>query len=168
MATPTKLTSRTGRAERPAAAPAGNLLQDALIQVRGACDLLGIDPHLRRLLETPEREVAVALPVKMDSGVIELFQAYRVQHSRLRGPAKGGVRYHPSVDLNEVRGLASLMTWKCALLHLPFGGAKGGVVCDPSSMSVDELERLTRAYAAALLPFTGASVDVPAPDVNTD
>ncbi len=104
----------------------------------------------------------------MDDGRLEVFQGYRVQHSRLRGPAKGGFRYHPNVDLDEVRALASLMTWKCALLDLPYGGAKGGVTCDPSVMSNRELAQLTRAYAAGLLPIIGSRVDIPAPDVNTN
>jgi glutamate dehydrogenase (NAD(P)+) len=128
---------------------------------------LGIDPGVQQLLEMPERELAIALPIVMDDGRVQVFQGYRVQHSRLRGPAKGGFRYHPSVDLDEVRALASLMTWKCALLDLPYGGAKGGVTCDPSTMSERELAQLTRAYAAGLLPIIGSRVDIPAPDVNT-
>jgi glutamate dehydrogenase (NAD(P)+) len=104
----------------------------------------------------------------MDDGRVQVFRGYRVQHSRLRGPAKGGFRYHPDVDLDEVRGLASLMTWKCALLDLPYGGAKGGVTCNPALMSSRELTQLTRAYAAALAPIIGADVDIPAPDMNTN
>lgn len=145
-----------------------DLLADAQAQVHAACRTLGVDPHLEKLLETPERELMVSLPVEMDDGRIEIFLGYRVQHSRLRGPAKGGFRYHPQVDLDEVRGLASLMTWKCALLGLPYGGAKGGVTCDPTVMSSGEKERLTRAFARALVPIIGSRVDIPAPDVNTD
>jgi glutamate dehydrogenase (NAD(P)+) len=104
----------------------------------------------------------------MDNGTIHVFKGYRVQHSRLLGPAKGGFRYHPDVDIDEVRGLASLMTWKCSLLNLPYGGAKGGVSVDPTRLSTSEQARLTRAYAAALAPFIGSKVDVPAPDVNTN
>jgi glutamate dehydrogenase (NAD(P)+) len=144
------------------------LLQDALTQVIDACRALGLSTGMQQLLLTPEREIGVALPVEMDDGRLEVFQGYRVQHSRLRGPAKGGFRYHPAVDLDEVRGLASLMTWKCALLDLPYGGAKGGVTCSPDLLSAQELSRLTRAYARALAPFIGAQTDIPAPDVNTN
>lgn len=158
------------RATAPArqSSPGAGLLHDALTQVRDACNALGLDPGLQQVLETPEREVVVSLPVEMDDGRIEVFTGYRVQHSRLRGPAKGGFRYHPAVDLDEVRGLASLMTWKCALLDLPYGGAKGGVSCDPSLLSAREIAQLTRAYARALAPVIGSRVDIPAPDVNTD
>lgn len=144
------------------------LLDDARAQFRAAAERLGLDPGLRRVLEIPERELSVALPIEMDDGRIEVFMGYRVQHSRLRGPAKGGIRFHPQVSIDEVRGLAALMTWKCALLDLPYGGAKGGVTCDPNLLSAGELARLTRAFAGALLPIIGARVDVPAPDVNTD
>jgi len=145
-----------------------SLLRDAMAQVRAAGERLGISAGMLKLLETPERELAIAMPVEMDDGRLEVFQGYRVQHSRLRGPAKGGVRYHPNVDLDEVRGLASLMTWKCALLDLPYGGAKGGVTVDPSTLSKRELIELTRAYAAGLTPVIGPHVDIPAPDVNTN
>lgn len=148
--------------------PGTDLLRDAVRAVREAGRRLGIGPGLQRLLEAPERELAVALPVEMDDGSLAVFQGYRVQHSRLRGPAKGGFRYHPAVSLDEVRGLASLMTWKCALLDLPYGGAKGGVACDPARLSTRELRNLTRAYARAVAPIVGEQVDVPAPDVNTD
>ncbi len=145
-----------------------SLLRDASEQFRTAAEILGLDPGLRILLETPERELSIALPIEMDDGRIAVFRGYRVQHSRLLGPSKGGIRYHPDVDLDEVRGLASLMTWKCALLDLPYGGAKGGVACDPALLSAGEVARITRAFAAALLPVIGSRVDVPAPDVNTD
>jgi glutamate dehydrogenase (NAD(P)+) len=151
----------------PTSSSGTNLLQDAQTLVREACDMLGLDPGLQQLLETPEREIAVGLPVLMDDGTLKVFHGYRVQHSRFRGPAKGGFRYHPAVDLDEVRALASLMTWKCALVDIPYGGAKGGVTCDPSVMSEGELARLTRAYASALAPVIGSRVDIPAPDMNT-
>jgi glutamate dehydrogenase (NAD(P)+) len=156
---------------RPDAAPvaaASGMLADTVAHVRNAASALALDADVLTLLETPDRELSVALPVQMDDGSLQTLRGYRVQHSRLRGPAKGGFRYHPAVELDEVRALASLMTWKCALLDLPFGGAKGGVACEPKRMSSTELQRLTRAYAAALQPFVGARVDIPAPDVNTD
>lgn len=145
-----------------------HLLRDAIAHVRAAAKRLGLNDGLLQVLETPEREINVALPVEMDDGTIHVFHGYRVQHSRLLGPAKGGFRYHPNVDIDEVRGLASLMTWKCALLNLPYGGAKGGVSVDPAMLSTAEQARLTRAYAAALAPFIGSRIDVPAPDVNTN
>jgi len=145
-----------------------HLLRDATAHVRAAAKRLGLDDGLLQVIETPEREINVALPVEMDDGTIHVFKGYRVQHSRLLGPAKGGFRYHPDVDIDEVRGLASLMTWKCSLLNLPYGGAKGGVSVDPTRLSTSEQARLTRAYAAALAPFIGSRVDVPAPDVNTN
>ena len=149
-------------------APASSLLADSLAEVSEAAQALGLGSGVLQLLNSPEREIAVSLPVQLDNGELAVFQGYRIQHSRLRGPGKGGFRYHPQVDLDEVRGLAGLMTWKCALLNLPYGGAKGGVTCDPGRLSAGELERLTRAYASALAPFVGAHVDVPAPDVNTN
>jgi glutamate dehydrogenase (NAD(P)+) len=153
----------------PATADADwSMLSDALDAVRHAARHIGLDDSLLRVLEAAERELTFSFPVELDDGRLEVFTGYRIQHSRVRGPAKGGIRYHPSVDIDEVRGLASLMTWKCALLDLPFGGAKGGVVCDPSILSTSELARLTRAYARALAPFIGSHVDVPAPDVNTN
>lgn len=145
-----------------------SLLEDALNHVRAAGRRLGISEGMQKLLEIPERELSVALPIEMDDGRLEVFHGHRVQHSRLRGPAKGGVRYHPNVDPDEVRGLASLMTWKCALLDLPYGGGKGGVTVDPTKLSRRELIALTRAYAAALVPVIGPHVDIPAPDVNTN
>ena len=152
----------------PATSSGSTLLQDAQVLVRQACEALGLETGLQRLLEVPEREVAVGLPVQMDDGSLQVFHAFRVQHSRLRGPAKGGFRYHPAVDIDEVRALASLMTWKCALVNIPYGGAKGGITCDPTVMSDGELARLTRAYARALAPVIGSRVDIPAPDVNTN
>jgi glutamate dehydrogenase (NAD(P)+) len=145
-----------------------DLLHDSQRYVREAADMLGISQSLFTLIDQPEREISVTLPVELDDGRVQAFTGYRVQHSRVLGPGKGGVRFHPDSNLDEVRGLAALMTWKCALHDLPYGGAKGGVVCDPSLLSSGELARITRAYANALAPFIGAHVDVPAPDVNTD
>jgi glutamate dehydrogenase (NAD(P)+) len=141
--------------------------RSALAQFDAAADRLGLDPGLRAVLRAPKRELIVNFPVEMDDGRIEVFTGYRVQHNLARGPAKGGIRYHPSVDLDEVRALAMWMTWKCAVVRLPYGGAKGGVVCDPKRMSQRELERLTRRYATEISPLIGPDSDIPAPDVNT-
>ena len=129
---------------------------------------LGVDEGMRKVLRTPSREVIVHIPIMLDDGRLEVFTGYRVQHSIARGPAKGGIRYAPDVTLDEVRALASWMTWKCAVTNLPFGGAKGGVICDPSLLSNSELERITRRYTAELFEFIGPELDVPAPDVNTN
>ena len=123
---------------------------------------------LWRVLRSPSREIIVHIPVQMDDGHLEVFTGYRVQHSIARGPAKGGMRYAPDVNLDEVRALASWMTWKCAVVNIPFGGAKGGIICDPHKMSMGELERMTRRYTAELFEFIGPEKDVPAPDVNTN
>jgi glutamate dehydrogenase (NAD(P)+) len=120
------------------------------------------------VLRYPAREIIVHFPVSMDDGSIEVFTGYRVQHSQARGPGKGGIRYAPDVTLDEVRALASWMTWKCAVVNIPFGGAKGGVICDPKKMSIGELERMTRRYTAELIEFLGPEKDVPAPDINTN
>ncbi len=133
-----------------------------------AAERLKLDEGLWRVLQQPNREIIVHIPVAMDSGRIEVFTGYRVQHSIARGPAKGGVRYSPDVTLDEVRALASWMTWKCAVVNIPFGGAKGGIICDPKNMSRGELERMTRRYTAELIEFIGPEKDVPAPDVNTN
>jgi len=129
---------------------------------------LNLDEGLWRVLRYPSREVIVHFPVGMDDGRIEMFTGYRVQHSQARGPGKGGIRYAPDVTLDEVRALASWMTWKCAVANIPFGGAKGGVICDPKKMSQGELERMTRRYTAEIIEFLGPEKDVPAPDVNTN
>ena len=129
---------------------------------------LNLDPGLWKVLRYPTREIIVHIPVLMDDGTIEVFTGYRVQHSMARGPAKGGIRYSPDVSLDEIRALASWMTWKCAVVNIPFGGAKGGVICDPKHMSQGELERMTRRYTAELLDFIGPEKDVPAPDMNTN
>ncbi|HEY5176499.1 MAG TPA: Glu/Leu/Phe/Val dehydrogenase, partial [Terriglobales bacterium] len=133
-----------------------------------AAEKLKLDEGLWRVLQQPNREIIVHIPVAMDNGQLEVFTGYRVQHSIARGPAKGGVRYSPDVTLDEVRALASWMTWKCAVVNIPFGGAKGGIICDPKNMSRGELERMTRRYTSELIEFIGPEKDVPAPDVNTN
>jgi glutamate dehydrogenase (NAD(P)+) len=129
---------------------------------------LNLDPGLWKVLSSPFREIIVHFPVTMDNGKIDMFTGFRVQHSMARGPAKGGIRYAPDVTLDEVRALASWMTWKCAVVNIPFGGAKGGVICDPKAMSQGELERMTRRYTSEIIDFIGPEKDVPAPDVNTN
>ncbi len=133
-----------------------------------AAQKLNLDEGLWKILRYPTREIIVHIPVAMDDGRLEVFTGYRVQHSIARGPSKGGVRYSPDLTLDEVRALASWMTWKCAVVNIPFGGAKGGVVCDPHKLSMGELERITRRYTAELMEFIGPEKDVPAPDVNTN
>ncbi|MGH3182610.1 MAG: Glu/Leu/Phe/Val family dehydrogenase, partial [Streptosporangiaceae bacterium] len=129
---------------------------------------LNLDEGIAKVLAHPAREITVHIPVQMDDGRIEVFTGYRVQHSEARGPAKGGIRYAGDVSLDEVRALASWMTWKCAVVNIPFGGAKGGIIVDPHVLSQSELERLTRRYTAELVEFIGPERDVPAPDVNTN
>jgi glutamate dehydrogenase (NAD(P)+) len=129
---------------------------------------LKLDDGIRKILKNPAREITVNIPVQLDDGRIEVFTGYRVQHSIARGPGKGGIRFAPDVTLDEVRALASWMTWKCAVVNIPFGGAKGGVICDPSLLSDIELERITRRYTSEILEFLGPERDVPAPDVNTN
>jgi glutamate dehydrogenase (NAD(P)+) len=133
-----------------------------------AAEKLNLEPGLRKVLGYPNREIIVHIPVAMDNGSLEVFTGFRVQHSIARGPGKGGIRYSPDVTLDEVRALASWMTWKCAVVNIPFGGAKGGVICDPHKMSMGELERMTRRYTAELIEFIGPEKDVPAPDINTN
>ena len=133
-----------------------------------AAQLLNLDPDLYAVMRVPNRELKVYIPVRMDSGRMQVFEGFRVQHNFARGPAKGGIRYAPDVTIEEVRALAAWMTWKCAVVNVPFGGGKGGVICDPQQMSLGELERLTRRYAAELLDFIGPEKDVPAPDINTN
>jgi glutamate dehydrogenase (NAD(P)+) len=142
-------------------------LRSALAQFDEAADRLGLDPGIRAVLRVPKRELTVNFPVEMDDGRVRVFGGYRVQHNLARGPAKGGIRYHPEVDLDEVRALAMWMTWKCAVVRLPFGGAKGGVVCNPKLMSQRELERMTRRYATEISVLIGPESDIPAPDLNT-
>ena len=133
-----------------------------------AAQKLDLDEGLWKILRYPNREIIVHIPVAMDNGTIEVFTGFRVQHSIARGPAKGGVRYSPDVTLDEVRALASWMTWKCAVVNIPFGGAKGGIIVDPKKLTLSELEKLTRRYTAELIEFLGPEKDVPAPDVNTN
>ncbi len=140
----------------------------ALRQFSRAADHLFLKWGIREYLATPHRELVVHFPVRMDDGTIRSFTGYRVHHSTVLGPTKGGIRYNPAVDLNEVRALAMWMSWKCALMHLPFGGAKGGVACNPSQLSASELERLTRRYATEINVFVGPTSDIPAPDVGTN
>jgi glutamate dehydrogenase (NAD(P)+) len=133
-----------------------------------AASHLKLPAGIVKILRLPNREITLYIPVQMDSGEVEVFTGYRVQHNIARGPGKGGLRFHPDVTLDEVRALASWMTWKCAVVNIPFGGAKGGVVCDPKKLSKGELEKITRRYTAELLDYLGPERDVPAPDVNTD
>ena len=133
-----------------------------------AAKKLNLDEGLCKVLRLPSREIIVHIPVQMDDGRLEVFTGFRVQHSIARGPGKGGIRYAPDVTHDEVRALASWMTWKCAVVNIPFGGAKGGIICDPHKMSMGELERMTRRYTAELIEFIGPEKDVPAPDVNTN
>ncbi len=133
-----------------------------------AAQKLNLDEGIWKVLRYPNRELIVHIPVSLDNGKLEVFTGFRVQHSIARGPAKGGVRYSPDVTLDEVRALASWMTWKCAVVNIPFGGAKGGIICDPHKMSQGELERMTRRYTAELMEFIGPEKDVPAPDMNTN
>ncbi len=140
----------------------------ALENFDAAANALELDIDTREMIRYPERVLTVTVPVRMDDGHIRRFEAFRVQHSSVRGPAKGGIRYHPQVTLDEVKALATWMTWKCAVVNIPFGGAKGGVTCDPKHMSQGELERMTRRYTSAILPIIGPAQDIPAPDVYTN
>jgi glutamate dehydrogenase (NAD(P)+) len=143
-------------------------LDDAVEQLSEACRILGYDDGTLRMLAAPRREVTVSIPLRRDDGSVEVLTGHRVQHNLSRGPAKGGLRYSPHVDLDEVRALAMWMTWKCALMELPYGGAKGGVTIDPSRYSTAELERVTRRYTSEILPVIGPTRDIPAPDIGTD
>ena len=143
-------------------------LENARLQFQEAAQRLKLDPSFLQIINEPRRATIVKLPVQMDDGSFRVFTGYRVQHSIIRGPAKGGIRYHPDVTLAEVTALAAWMTWKCAVVGIPFGGGKGGIVCDPTKMSRSELERLTRRYTADLIDVIGPESDVPAPDVNTN
>jgi glutamate dehydrogenase/leucine dehydrogenase len=145
-----------------------NPLRIAQIQFDMAAEFLKLDPGLRQILRSPKRVMEVSLPTKMDNGQVKVFTGYRVQHNVARGPGKGGIRFHPNVTLDEVKALAMWMTWKTATVNVPFGGAKGGVTCDPKRMSKGELERMTRRYASEIMPIIGPTLDIPAPDVYTD
>lgn len=153
-----------------AAAPGEELnpFEIAKQQFDRAADYLELEESMRSVLRSAKRQLIVSIPVRMDGGETKVFEGYRVQHNIARGPAKGGIRYHPNVSLDEVKALASWMTWKCATVGIPYGGGKGGVICDPKSMSKGELERLTRRYAFEIAPIIGPDRDIPAPDVYTD
>src|SRR3954465_3065676 len=142
-----------------------NPLHSAEVRFDAAAQRLGLDDGMQKVLRSPARELTVHIPVQLDDGRLEVFPGYRVQHSIARGPAKGGIRYAPDVTIDEVRALASWMTWKCAVTNIPFGGSKGGVICDPRLMSDGELERLTRRYTAGIMEMIGPDRDIPAPDV---
>ena len=142
--------------------------ESAQIQLANAVRELGLDDGLHQLLATPRRSLTVSVPLRYDDGHVEVLTGYRVQHNLARGPAKGGVRYHPSTDLDEVKALAMWMTWKCALIGIPYGGAKGGVAVDPKLLSRNEVERVSRRYASEIIPLIGPERDIPAPDVGTD
>src|SRR6478735_7518589 len=158
-------------AAAPAPAPT-HLLENpfelAQSQLRRVGETFDVDPNLIQILSYCKKGVEVSVPVQMDDGTVQAFQGYRVIHNMTRGPAKGGIRYHPSVTMDEVKALAMWMTWKCAIVGIPYGGAKGGVVVDPKTLSMRELEKMTRRYAAEILPFIGPDRDIPAPDVGTD
>jgi glutamate dehydrogenase (NAD(P)+) len=145
-----------------------NAYEMAVAQFNSVSDRLGLDEGMRRLLSMPKREITANFPVRMDDGSTQVFTGYRVQHNLARGPAKGGIRYHPSVTLDEVRALAMLMTWKTAVVNIPYGGAKGGVIVDPKKLSDRELENLTRRYATEISILIGLEGDIPAPDMGTD
>jgi glutamate dehydrogenase/leucine dehydrogenase len=145
-----------------------NAYQVALENFDLAADALDLEQSVRAMIKYPERVLQVSVPVRMDSGKIIRFQGYRVQHSTTRGPAKGGIRYHPNVTEDEVKALATWMTWKCAVVNIPYGGGKGGITCNPKEMSLGELERMTRRYTSAILPLIGPEQDIPAPDVYTN
>ncbi len=146
----------------------GSIFNAMLQEFDGAARLLNLEAGIWKILTHPKRQITVSCPVQMDNGEIEVFTGYRVQYNITLGPAKGGIRYHPGVTLDEVTALAAWMTWKCAVAHIPFGGGKGGVICDPTRMSRRELEALTRRYVAEIIDAIGPEKDVPAPDVNTN
>lgn len=154
----------------PALAPAAraSLYESVIVQFNRAADLMGLNPNIRKILARPTNEIAVNFPVRMDDSRVEMFTGYRVQHNNALGPFKGGLRYHPSVDIDEVRALAAWMTWKTALTDVPFGGAKGGIQCEPWRHSQEELQRITRRFTFALGDNIGPEYDIPAPDMNTN
>src|SRR5579885_2230633 len=152
----------------PAAESEINPWESAAHRFDEAAELLKLEDGMRKVLRSPAMELSANIPVVLDDGRIEVFTGYRVQHSIARGPAKGGIRFAPDVTLDEVRALASWMTWKCAVVNIPFGGGKGGVICDPDLLSKAELEKLTRRYTAEIFDFIGPERDVPAPDMNTN
>ncbi len=156
----------TGRARTKKAGP--DLWDSVLSMLDDIAPRINLEEGIHRILSKPELELTVYIPVTMDDGRVEVFTGYRIQHSNARGPCKGGIRYHPCVELNEIRALSALMTWKCAVVNIPFGGAKGGVQCDPMHMSEGELCRMTRGFTKMILPIIGGKRDIPAPDVNTN
>ena len=145
-----------------------NPYETAVSHVERVGKMMGMDKGMVEMLKAPRRELTVHMPVKMDDGSVRMFTGFRVQHNSARGPCKGGIRYHPNVTLDEVKALAMWMTWKCTVVGIPFGGAKGGVICNPKEMSKNELERMTRRYASDIYSFIGPQTDIPAPDVYTD
>ncbi|MFZ0084321.1 MAG: Glu/Leu/Phe/Val dehydrogenase dimerization domain-containing protein, partial [Candidatus Acidiferrales bacterium] len=145
-----------------------NVYKSAEARFEVAAQKLGLEEGIYRYLKYPSKEITVYVPVALDSGKLEVFVGYRVLHSAVRGPGKGGIRFAPDVSIDEVRALAAWMTWKCAVVNIPFGGAKGGVICDPSKLSKTELERITRRYTAELSEWFGPERDVPAPDIGTN
>jgi len=145
-----------------------NSWEIALHQLDEVAEKINLEPWIHKKIRKPRRELVVSVPVRMDNGLVEVFTGYRVQHSTTLGPSKGGVRYFPDVDLDEVRALAMWMSWKCAIAGLPYGGAKGGIACDPEKMSQGEIERLTRRYTSEIISMIGPEKDIPAPDVNTN
>src|SRR5688572_24334407 len=159
-------------ARTPAPAPAltgeENPFEAMMQRFDRAAQLLSLDSGLYKILRHPEKQLITSIPVAMDNGEVEVFTGYRVLYNTSRGPAKGGIRFDMAVTLDEVKALAAWMTWKCAVVNVPFGGAKGGVICDPSTMSNAELERLTRRYTSGIIATLGPDSDVPAPDVNTN
>lgn len=145
-----------------------NPFEDMMARFDHAAELVSLDPGIYKVLRQPEKQIIVSIPIQLDTGDVEVFTGYRVIHNTSRGPGKGGIRFDPNVTIDEVKALAAWMTWKCAVVNIPFGGAKGGVVCDPTKLSDAELERVTRRYTAALINVLGPESDIPAPDVNTN
>jgi glutamate dehydrogenase (NAD(P)+) len=164
----TEIPARDGRQDPGRTTGAESPWDIALKQLDDAARTMNLDPGVHEVLRHPRRALEVAVPTRMDDGTIRVFQGYRVHHNTSRGPSKGGIRYHPAVDLDEVKALAMWMTWKCAVVGIPFGGAKGGVVCDPGSLSNNELQRMTRRFAYEILPLIGPEKDIPAPDLGTN
>ena len=162
------MSTGTATSQSPSTSKEFNPFEAMAERFNVAADHLKLDAGLRDVLRTPDRELTVAIPVKMDDGTMRVFTGYRVQHNFSRGPCKGGIRFAPDVNLDEVRALAAWMTWKCAVVDLPFGGGKGGVICNPMQLSQGELERITRRYTSGILDILGPDRDVPAPDVNTN
>jgi len=144
------------------------MLESTNAYLKAVAERLGLETWLYERLSMPRRVMIVSVPTRMDDGTIRTFTGYRVQHNLARGPAKGGIRFHPTVDLDDVTALAELMSWKCAVVNIPFGGGKGGVTCDPRKMSLSEKERVARRYTSEIFPIIGPEKDIPAPDVGTD